>query len=74
MSKCVLIKVVNREIYANIFNSVEEAWHVVVKEYNEFCEEQEIGFDSDCKIYNNELSAWANGWCECVDWKVFVIE
>ena len=74
MSKCVLIKVIDREIYTEQFDSVEEAWSVVVQEFNEFINENGIYPDYDCQLNENWLSAWANGVFTCIDWTIHVIE
>lgn len=73
MDNCILIEVIDREIYTYLYDTVENAWNKVVEEFNEFCIENNLAPGYDCGISDVSLSAWANGSCCCVDWQVVEI-
>lgn len=73
MSKCILIEVIDREIYTYQYNNLDDAQDAMVTKYNEFCEGNECD-ERDCKFNENWLTAWANGSYACADWQICMIE
>ena len=74
MSKCVLVNVINRMIYVEQYNSVNEAWTEIENEFCRFCEDNDLSIGYDCAISYNTLSAWANGSYDCIDWMIHRID
>lgn len=74
MSKCILIEVIDREIYTELYDNVDKAWYALVERFRNFCAENECELEQDCNINYRYYNAWANGTFSCADWELKVIE